>query len=192
MSVLFDREGLGFRLQPVMPTLDEPRDAYDVVITNGDAEMFARRFTIYKDNPDGHWNVWRLFRACQLAENLASQKSSMNITQSRAESLNEPMIIEVNIGWVNAVLWAETTTYRPPVSSHRAAHTEQRCGLILYLQAGSQDVYEQGELFHRFTLNCTPQEVVKFGQVLEDECREALRVRRQMGILAPADNYIDE
>ena len=191
MSVLIDRRGCGFCLQPVVPTLSGPRDAYDVAMTQDNTETFSQRFTIYQDNPDGHWNIWRLFRAFQSAEKLAGQRSPINITAEQVASLNEPMIIEVNVGWLDVVLWAETTTYCPPANSGRDAHTEQRCGVTVYLQAGPQGLHQQGELFHRFTLDCTPQEVVIFGQTLEKECREALGMRRQLAIVAPADDYID-
>jgi len=46
--------------------------------------------------------------------------------------------------------------------------------------------------YQRFWLWCEPADVVACGQALEAECREALRLRRELRTLAPADEYIDD
>lgn len=190
MATLEDRGGK-YRLgiTPVAPSLGGPQDAYDVRVRQGDALLFQRQYTIYGETPDGHWYVWRLFRALQLGERLSRAKTTFNVTGHRAKHFNEDATINVNTGWLDLILSGDTITH---THGRPEPWVEARCGVKVYLLNRRQTPEPALSLYRQFTLVCRPADVVRFGQELEEECRESLRLRRELGITAPADDYIDD
>lgn len=190
MATLIDKfNSLQFNLVPVLPLPAGPHNAYDVTMHLKKKLLFQHRFTIYDDNPDGHWNVWRLFRALQLTETLAAHQAPFNLTGRQNGQFNEAATLSIDIGWLHAILSADRLIHK---HSHLEPVAETRSSLIIYLLTGTQELDTNMGDYKQFRLECRPSEIVAFGQALELECREALRVRRQTGRLAPADEYIDD
>jgi hypothetical protein len=190
MATLFDkRKWLTFQLTPVAPVAGGPHSAYDAIVRERDQILFERRYTTYDDSPDGHWNVWRLFRALQLAETLADSRTPFDLTGRPDGEFNQPATLTLEVGWLDVILWADTLVHRHDGSEPRV---ERRSSVILYLLIGPQEMGSVSGDYRQFQLECLPADVVGFGQALEAECREALRLRRELGTLAPADDYIDE
>ncbi len=187
MAALNDKYGrCSLEIVAVMPSVEGPRNAYYVTVREGAEAAFERQYTIWDGTPDGHWFVWRLFRALQLAETLAKQTTSFNVTGRRVKAFNEPATVSVSTGWLDMVLWADTLAHTRPEPT-----VEERCALTVYLLTGPQEQEAIVGQMRRFVFHCAPADVVRFGKDLEAECREALRLRRELSLTAPTDDYID-
>lgn len=190
MAILADKRNRMFlEISPVAASLDGPHNAYRVAVREQSQLIFERQYSIYPDSPDGHWHIWRLFRALQFTEKLAGAKPAFNLTGLPDGFRHEAASLAVDVGWLHVILVADTLIHK-----HRRPEPmeEPRCFLTLYLLMGAQENEEAAKDYRRFELPCRPSDVVEFGRTLEAECREALRLRRELGLLAPADNYIDD
>lgn len=187
MAVLNDKyRRYSLEIVAVMPSVEGPRNAYNVAVRQGGDVLFVRRYTTWDDTPDGHWHVWRLFRALQLAGTLAKQTTPFNVTGRRVKAFNEPATVSVSTGWLDLVLWADTLAHTRP-----EPWAEERCALTVYLMTGPQGEEAGSGEMRRFVLHCAPADVVQFGKDLEAECRATLSLRRERMLTAPADDYID-
>jgi hypothetical protein len=187
MALLFDQHGRhSFEIIPVLPSLSGPQNSYTVVVRQQDEVCLERQYSTWPESPDGHWFIWRLFRALQLAERLTKGKTSFNLTGRRDKRWNEPSTVHVSTGWLDLTLCSDIHDHTSP-----KAWTEERSLLSVYLMNEPHDSTEAASDMRRFLLRCKPAEVVKFGKNLEMECREALRLRRELKITTQADDYID-
>lgn len=145
-----------------------------------------RTFTTYPDAPDGHWYVWRLFRACQLADHIADVRTPLNITGSDDRRYAEPSTISVSTGWLNMVLCSDRF-----IGLRSKANPQRRSRVDLYIQNGSQFSEDPLPDYSYLSLICRPAHVLQFGCDLEAECRTHYAGRRALNIAASADDYID-
>ena len=189
MATLYDtKQHLAFSLQPVMPTADGPANAYDVQLRKGDRVVFERQYTTYPWSPDGHWNVWRLVRACRLASQVLNAKTDFNISGSGGDEFRESTVLQVKTGWLTTVLHGRINRGQHPQPWEKVWFF-----VGLYLLNGPQlEAAEQSTVpVVHLEMQCVPQAVKAFGDELLAECREALRRRQELGIPAPADDYLE-
>jgi len=187
MAQLKDKSShVAFEVSSIAPSPDGPPNAYRLRVRKDEALVLDRTFTTYPNSPDGHWYVWRLFRACQLAGYIADIKTPLNITGSDDRRYAEPSTISVSTGWLNMVLCSDCFT-----GLRSKANPQRRSRVDLYIQNGSQFSEDPLPDYSYLSLICRPADVVQFGRELEIECRDALRARRALNIMAPADDYID-
>jgi hypothetical protein len=190
MAILYDKKANGsLEIQPVMPSLDGPQNAYNVVVREQQEVLFERQYTTYPWSPDGHWNVWRLTRALKLAPRLPGAMTKFNISGSGRPLYKEEVTLRVETGWLNVLLTGYLIEHGHGDSER---WKETRFLVEVYLLADPQleDVRLQSFMYWR--LPCKPGDVAIFGGELLTECRTALAMRRELGIPAPADEYVDQ
>lgn len=190
MAILADKYARCFiEISPVTALLEGPHNAYHAAVREQSQIIFERQYSIDTNSPDGHWHIWRLFRALQFTGELAGAKPAFNLTGLPDGFRHEAASLGVDVGWLHVILVADTLIHK---HGQPESMEEPRCFLTLYLLTGAQENEEDAKDYRRFELRCLPSDVVEFGRTLEAECREALRLRREMGLLAPADDYIDD
>ena len=174
-----------------MPNPDGPANAYDVWLREGDQIVFERRYTTYPWSPDGHWNVWRLVRACQLASQVLDAKTNFNISGSGDEKFRESAILQVETGWLTVALKGQTR--RSDAGGRSQPYEIVKFYVDVSLLNGDPlELAEQALLpLVHMRMQCLPSAVEAFGDGLLAECRAALKRREELGIAAPADDYID-
>jgi hypothetical protein len=183
------RDHYSLTLEPITPSPNGLRNAYSVIVKRKADTIFERCYTTWPETPDGHWQVWRLFRACQLAAQLMSSQTPFNISASGQSEFNEDPLLNVNTGWLDLILSGDVIVHR---YGRPEPWREERCHVKLYLLETPQEMTEGDAAYRCFSLTCRSDDVVCFGQELEAECREAVRLRRELGVTAPADDYIDD
>ena len=175
-------------IQPVMPNLTGPANAYDVQLSECEQIAFERQYTIYPGSPDGHWHIWRLIRAFQSASQVLDAKTNLNISASRGDEFCENAVLQVETGWLTIALHGKVNRGQHP-QPYEVIHFFAE----VYLLNGPQlEMAEQFVVpFIHTQLRCLPSAVKTFGDELLVECRAALKRREELGITAPADDYID-
>ncbi len=192
MAILSDtKRHLAFVLQPVLPTLDGPANAYDVRLREGDRVVFEQQYTTYPWSPDGHWNIWRLIRACQFASQVLDAKTDFNISGSGDEEFRESAILRAEAGWLTVALSGQTTRGDAGGRSQPYEIVSFYVDVSL-LNGDPLELAEQATLpLVQMRMQCLPSAIEAFGDELLAECRAALKRREELGIAAPADDYID-
>ena len=183
MATLYDtKRHFAFALQPVMPTLDGSANAYNVQLLEGGWIVFERQYTTYPWSPDGHWNIWRLVRACQLASQVLDAKTNFNFSGLGDEESRESVVLRVDTGWLTATLHGRTN-----LSGKVWFFVD-----VSLLNGNQLELAEQAILpLVQMRMQCSPSAVEAFGDELLAECRAALKRREELGIAAPADDYVD-
>jgi len=189
MAILHDiKHHLSLTIQPVTPTLTGPANAYDVRLGEGEQIMFERQYTTYPWSPDGHWYIWRLIRAFQSASQILDAKTKINISASGEDDFCEPVVLQAKTGWLTAVLHGNTNRGKHPQPWEKVWFLVD----ISLLNGPQLEMAEQSVVPQiNIELQCLPGAVEAFGNELLAECQDALKRRHELGIDAPADDYID-
>lgn len=160
------------KVEPITPTLDGPRDAYEVVLQHQGNIIYHRQHSVYNWQ-SRHYYIYDIAFAFQSAARLLDQTFDFSIYEADSEHLRRPKqrsSLFVSTDWLEFVLSGQINRYRGPFIVVR---------LFLEEEKDVSGVLVRG-VTARFT--CPPEEAEQFGRSLAEECRAAERQRVAKGI----------
>lgn len=176
MATLNGKDAYGFayslEVTSVTPSLDGPRDAYDVALSGEGVELFRSQFNVHGWQL-GHYHVYRIARAFQHASRLVD--ATLDFALGHPEGYKEPIMIQENVGWLEVLLWARTVA------------EEARVFVEVFVQPDfSKEAPSGPTLDHLIGISfyCSLPAAEEFGKALEGECTAAEDLREKLGIPA--------
>jgi hypothetical protein len=168
----------GFEITPVTPSLDGPRDAYDVTVWHDKVAVFQHQYNVHGWQ-NGHWNVYRIARAFQHARRLMDVKADFGLYRHLADdpSYNEEVSLHLEVIWLHVVLRGCTYEKKPNFLVQFFLWTNPDRDYAPNAPLSTQLTSFVGD-----EINVLPKAAVTFGKALESECRKAERLRKKLGL----------
>jgi hypothetical protein len=188
MAELYGKRPGGFEyvfgIEPVPPTLDGPRDSYQVTIVENGAPRLDKILCL-SEEVLSHYYIFKIARGFQQAKDLINLQVPFSAAPIPCDArvppeLHEHTCIRLGAVWLELVLWGYTLR-------NRIVYPDCLFASILCCEDQRDEC--SAILDGRFTfMICNVEQAVEFGRTLEEEALEARRLRYELGIPAINDD----